>query len=297
MSEMENEVDVPTVPSSNDTNAEKFEFEYVRDLALPAFTKLNKERWFKWGLSSAMQISRFSLVGVRWRKNSCIDSFFSDFFNSLVVREHFLDRALGPRCLDRQIKCSSVDYYECSTAACTLGLLNRLREPPYEVITRGKPGYIKRMFDEDYEGLTIFDELRSAMINPDSENYYVYTSEERQEILIQLFTWIITGGSMCQFEDTWDPYLAALKDVMRDLLTVTRTSPLSQLMDAEGKEMTLKPSIAVQTKVFRVQGITDSSGIYHSLFQSDSPHNYCWIFVDGIKRSATVLYSPFTKFW
>jgi len=52
----------------------------------------------------------------------------------------------------------------------------------------------------------------------DSDNYDMFTEEERSEFLFRVFRHLCLGGAVCQFEDTIQPYLDATKAVYKDLV-------------------------------------------------------------------------------
>jgi len=52
----------------------------------------------------------------------------------------------------------------------------------------------------------------------DSDNYDMFTEEERSEFLFRLFRHLCLGGAVCQFEDTIQPYLDATKAIYKDLI-------------------------------------------------------------------------------
>jgi len=59
---------------------------------------------------------------------------------------------------------------------------------------------------------------RQMLLMPDSDNYDVFNGEERNEFLFLLFQHLCLGGSVCQYEDTVQPYLDATKAIYKDLI-------------------------------------------------------------------------------
>ena len=52
----------------------------------------------------------------------------------------------------------------------------------------------------------------------DSDNYEMYTDEEREELLMRLFKHVCLGGPVCQFEDGVKPYLDTTKALYKELV-------------------------------------------------------------------------------
>ena len=60
--------------------------------------------------------------------------------------------------------------------------------------------------------------LLQMLLIEDSDNYDMFTEEERNEFLFQLFRHLCLGGTICQYEDTIQPYLDATKAIYKDLI-------------------------------------------------------------------------------
>ena len=190
-------------------------------------------------------------------------------------------------------------------------------------------GYIRKCYDNVIEGVTVSDLLHDMLLNPDSDNLEVYSDEEKQEFLYDLFKSVVTGGSMCQFEDSWDPYLTAVKvrpclcascccsrsccefaslsvrgrvcvcgSVMeRQVLTccarvcccATQTI-YKQLLSVHKNEA---GKLVISSVVLKLKSIDADT----ALFPSDSPYHTCYVVVDPLKRAVTVFYNAFVHFW
>jgi len=166
--------------------------------------------------------------------------------------------------------------------------------------------WIKKRAEESWEGIAICDSLREALILPplgDPEgqdpsgsaealilpNRFgdLYSMEERREFLFRAARWVVGGGAMCQYEDEWTPYAAAVRDIARDFLTVVK--------GATG-------GVSVATQVWQVGGVEwgeeKCEGLKGGgLFPLESPHNVCWIFADPVHRVVHVFHSSFVPFW
>jgi hypothetical protein len=70
---------------------------------------------------------------------------------------------------------------------------------------------IVKCFDEYYDQLVISDELRKVLVLEESDNFPLYTQEDRNEFIFHLFRLLCLGGSLCQYEDELTPYLTVTK--------------------------------------------------------------------------------------
>ncbi len=77
-------------------------------------------------------------------------------------------------------------------------------------------------YEDEFNGVTVADELREMLVNEDSEHAYVYSDDEKQEFLFQLFRMVAVGGTMMQYEDLAEPYFETAKGIYKDFLTVFR---------------------------------------------------------------------------
>jgi len=60
--------------------------------------------------------------------------------------------------------------------------------------------------------------MLQMLLMPDSDNYDMFSAEERNEFLFLLFRHLCLGGAVCQYEDTVQPYLDATKAIYKDLI-------------------------------------------------------------------------------
>lgn len=71
----------------------------------------------------------------------------------------------------------------------------------YAVISTGivrQSGSIMKCYDEMYGDIMVSDELRKMLLLDDSDNYEVYSEDDRSEFLFRIFKHICLGGSVCQ---------------------------------------------------------------------------------------------------
>jgi hypothetical protein len=93
-----------------------------------------------------------------------------------------------------------------------------------------KNGDISKCFDvyysptgqdesEEIGDFLISDELRKCLLDPSSESYDIaFQREHRQELLYHIFSHLVLGGRINQFEDNIGPYLQVTKMLYKDMV-------------------------------------------------------------------------------
>lgn len=79
-------------------------------------------------------------------------------------------------------------------------------------------GHIRKCLDEYYEQIVISDELRKVLLLEESDNYEIYSDQERNEFIFRLFKHVAIGGEVCQYEDVIQPYIDVTKSIYKDLI-------------------------------------------------------------------------------
>lgn len=53
----------------------------------------------------------------------------------------------------------------------------------------------------------------------EADEYDIFSAEERAELLFKLFTLLVVGGPLNQYEDNIGPYFDITRDLYKDLVT------------------------------------------------------------------------------
>ena len=267
----------------------------------PSFTGVNSQRWTKWGLSST-QLIRLSIV--RGGRDLALegDAFLRDLFASDALKSALPVASKlkeGARIHSRPLK----------VTATSLSLFDPLIEA--DALREGTDGktFIPGRMDEVWDGLSIANTAREALCLPSMGDPFdedpsdeassllqpnrfsdAVSDAVREELLWNLARWVVAGGGMCQYEDLWDPYAEAIKDVARDILSVVRATG-----DEEGSTPKV---ISSAWKIIRIEGDSSGGGGKTTnknamLFPHENAHNLCLVIGDPLKRLVHILYSPF----
>ena len=60
------------------------------------------------------------------------------------------------------------------------------------------------------------------MLVEDSDNFSSFSSTDRQEFLFRLFTHLVVGGNLNQYDDSIAAYFDLTKSLYKDLVTVSK---------------------------------------------------------------------------
>uniref|UniRef100_H2ZFX6 Cilia- and flagella-associated protein 300 n=1 Tax=Ciona savignyi TaxID=51511 RepID=H2ZFX6_CIOSA len=250
-----------------------FKFTYLPK-QLPTFSTKDFTTYFeKWYLKDRIRAWKFSFdKGFQhYKKEQFIQDFFKD--ENVLANIQVMSATGGWGSLASAHEVSSEELN------CTVTSLNFFDKLKEEGIVR-ESGAICKCFDEFYEGVTISDELRKMILLEDSDNFECYNEMERKEYIFKLFSHLVIGGPICQFEDNIQPYLDVTKSLYKDLVCVQRNSETKEMM--------------VMTKAYKVK-IMDLKG--NTVYPSEQEHDqtFAYLTVDPLKRHVTLLYHCWGK--
>ncbi|KAJ3010277.1 hypothetical protein HKX48_007499 [Thoreauomyces humboldtii] len=200
-----------------------------------------------------------------------LSRFLVDLVNDPSVNPHV--RVLGTK--DRWCTLgtvSAVHTEPTSHTVTTLAFFDRLRPVEGGPVVR-KTGEIVKCLDEYHERFLVADELRRCLIVEEAETYALFGQEEREEFIFHVFKALCLGGKLCQYEDELEPYLNATKLIYKDLISVAKDPQTNKLR--------------VSSLVYKVTGLDSSVS---PLFPSEHPQNFCYVSIDPMKRTVSLLY-------
>eukprot|EP01017_Pseudomicrothorax_dubius_P033633 TRINITY_DN451_c0_g1_i4.p1 TRINITY_DN451_c0_g1~~TRINITY_DN451_c0_g1_i4.p1 ORF type:complete len:252 (+),score=51.97 TRINITY_DN451_c0_g1_i4:61-756(+) len=198
-----------------------------------------------------------------------VDSFLNDLFSSAEVR-----KAISSEFSFNTPAVGKVSYEKLKCTMTNMDMFEVLEKR--EIVVEG---YIKKRFDEFFDGITIQDLLRECILMEESEYYDVFSTEERQQFLFHVFTLLVLGGALCQYEDYITEYLKKTKELYKSLVSA-RKDPTSG-------------SIFVESNVFRVKAIDDTQ-IWP---EKSHPQNRLYVIVNPSIRQAVILYHKWRSYW
>ena len=117
------------------------------------------------------------------------------------------------------------------------------------------------------------------MLVEESESYAAIPQETRDEFLWHIFSRIIIGGSLCQYENVVQPYLDMTKSFYKDIVSAAK--------DPESKEIYIR-SIPVQILDI------EKANLYNKKYH---PQNFFYVIVDPYQRYVHLWYHNWVPFW
>lgn len=250
----------------DDLNSNTFQFEYIQDWSLPAFTGTDVATMLlQWNLDKSLTLKKFHFIGPLL---SNYHKVVHDFFMSTLVLNSLGISSLSPT------ESFAIESEELSTNVLSTTFFDRLVDESVVSPT----GHIRGCFDETYDGITVGDELRELLVNPESLKAQVFDNNDRKEFIFVIFKLLCVGGAMCQPDSSITRYIDATKGAYKDMLTVYR--------DASGE-------IKVACKVFLINKI--SGQVLHS--HPENPHNLLVLVIDSVKKHVIALKYDHSPFW
>lgn len=121
--------------------------------------------------------------------------------------------------------------------------------------------------------------------------HYILSEDDKKEFLVGLFCHLVTGGSLCQYEDSVEPYIEITKLIYKDLVTVAtnqlngeKNSPCNA---GEGDNIIV---ISHVYKIHIASNQTISGKTASILFDRPSLNNFFYIVVNPLKQLCFTLY-------
>lgn len=208
------------------------------------------------------------------------DEFLKDLFNSPQVISSFQPLSgLGVG------KCTGLKYTHMTSNVLNMSFFDVL----HEINVCGENGYIRADMEEIYEGISLSDKLRKAMLweeameDEDIQAYETLHQDKYQkEFIFKLFQHIVIGGGCNQYEENVTEYLECVKLLYKDLICVAK-DPDTQEIRSFGQ-------------VFRIDSI---EGYENRLYTGDDhhPQNCFYVLVDPINWHVNFFYHNWKNFW
>ena len=237
------------------------------------FTKENFKILEKWGLSQNMEL-------VKFRFNTSFElqdlqRFLKDLFNDPIVRKNFppLTSVILP---DDQKEIENFKYKVLNTRATNMDIFDTLYEN--DIVTLDT-GYIHQDYDVYVEDITVSDKLKQAMLVEDSEAYSIFSQDQRDEFLFHIFKRIVVGGSLCQYENTIEPYLEMTKAFYKDIVSAAK--------EPETNKIYIR---SVPVEILSIE----KSNIYKKKYH---PQNFFYVIIDPYQRYVHLWYHNWVPFW
>jgi len=245
---------------------------HALESAFPSLqTQPMRDRLLKWNLQPTMVAKAFRYDQAFQPEQ--LDAFMLDFFNDPSVHEH-APVALNGGSWGRLGKVTAVRKERLASTLLRLDLFDRLEE--HEVVRKG---HISGCLDTPCAGLIASDRLRLALLDESSEDWSIFSTTERRELLFHIMLRLAVGGGLNQYEDVMEPYLGACKALYKDLVGVQKDATTGKMQ--------------VRSLCYEVADVTAESGALfpRAAGQPGAQHNFCYVCIDPAQRVVKYWYA------
>mmetsp|Transcript_71311 Transcript_71311/g.133385 ORF Transcript_71311/g.133385 Transcript_71311/m.133385 type:complete len:267 (-) Transcript_71311:155-955(-) len=250
--------------NGDDVEETSFKFHFLPDAKFQCFDHPEFQTMFeKWGLLPDMATVAFR-VEQQVTEDSMqrmLECFFRDREVVSVLHSATRLRVLSPDKV--RVRWEKMETKETGVAS----LLKKFED--CGALTSS--GHISGRFEEDWDGVPIVNLIREAVLMEESELYDAFTEKDRREFLFRVFSHVVFGGAINQYEDYVEDYVKATKAIYKDLLTVKQVET---------------GDVQVVSQVAAIQSLGQGGGLYHK----ESPLNFCYVIYDPIMRHVRVWY-------
>ena len=263
-------------PSSADGSGSAYNFTVINDpkASFPSVRDQdNRDALLRWNLLPFMQAKCFRFDQAFAPEHA--DAFLRDFFSSPMVQEaapvctgpgsHTIDHVgqFGPL----GDVTEPIKYHRLPTTVLRLDFFDRVKD---EGLVRA--GDIAGCFDVPCGDILVSDRLRKMILDESSEEWELYSEQERNELIFHVMKRLAVGGGMNQYDNQFQPYLDITKKLYKDLVTVSKS--------AAG-------ALQVSSITYEIESV---SGTNQSLWPRQNTHNFCYVVVDPLARHVKLWY-------
>ncbi|KAF7997894.1 hypothetical protein HCN44_009292 [Aphidius gifuensis] len=220
----------------------------------------------KWGLHLSIQNYLFNETFHEYHKYHLAEEFFkSDIvaksLKTWTSNNYKIQGFVASKVETKQISCSVV----------SMSFFDKLKDPKNNIVYES--GSIRQRYETEINGIMVSDNLRSMLIDEESDEYSIYSTDERDEFIFKIFQMLVLGGEYCQYEDYLQPYLDCTKKIYKDFVKVY-TEPSTN-------------DLAISTMILQVVAERDGK----AYFPNDPDHlqNIGYLLVDSNNREITTL--------
>lgn len=201
--------------------------------------------------------------------------FLRDLVNSVEVRRAFPPIANA----FRTEVVSEVKFSELRVRQTSMDLFDRLTESGLV----DSAGSIRKILPDYIDGVEISDRVREVLVVEESDNYGLFSEDDRSEFLFKIFSHLVLGGGLCQYEDEVAPYLTHTKELYKDLVAVSK--------DPESEEM------RIISRVYELHSNAVSATQDLALFSEDHRQNFLYVCVDPSYRHVNLWWHKWQSAW
>ncbi|XP_046989290.1 cilia- and flagella-associated protein 300-like isoform X1 [Schistocerca americana] len=257
-----------------------YTFIYVPNREFNTFKKKDvAELLMKWSMKDNLRFQTycFNQPFQTYRKNDLIEAFLKD--QTVIASLDCFQQSWKPRvpaCKSTPppygIAADTVEIKQVPCTVTSMSFFDPLLDSDNGIV-RGD-GWISKCMIYSIDGFEIYDELGKVLLDSESDNYDIFSEQDREQFIFHIFKHLCLGGKWCQYEDNINPYLETTKLIYKDLLRVHKDSTNKKLY--------------ISSLVFRVVA-RDKNGIAYFPFNPDNIQNFAYLIIDPPERKITTV--------
>ncbi|XP_074111603.1 cilia- and flagella-associated protein 300 [Cotesia typhae] len=177
--------------------------------------KNTRELFKKWGMNLSCQKFLFNETFHLYHKYNLAEAFFKD---SNVTEK--LKIWCGNEFRESNLTADEVEIKQIPCSIMSMTFFDKLKNLDNNIIHA--TGNIRQKFDDFVDGILVSDNLRAMLLDEESNEYNLYTPDERNEFIFKLFQLLVIGGEYCQYENDLENYLDLTKSLYKDFVRIQK---------------------------------------------------------------------------
>ncbi|CAL8094428.1 unnamed protein product [Orchesella dallaii] len=283
-----------------------FNFQHLSNHKFPALENPTvKENLVKWSMIDGLKFQAYSF-DKPFRKYNERD-FLTDFLGCQNVVSSLLKATPDHGFSSIGVPVDVVKFSEIKCNLTSVELFEKLKNNKVVCqsgsIIKCMPQYIRADLNSEAASLDfeieIADNLRKLLLcNEDDiddleEIGQTLSEDDRKEFLCTLFSHLVIGGSLCQYEDNVEPYIQTTKLLYKDLIAVAVNTTNSDGMTVVGEHHGGGDSLKVISYVYKIHSAVNEfagTGNKDVLFNRQYLNNFCYVIVNPLKQLCVTVY-------
>ncbi|XP_063979114.1 cilia- and flagella-associated protein 300-like [Diachasmimorpha longicaudata] len=202
----------------------KYTFVHVPEKNYPALNDKNIIQLLqKWGLNLMIQNFVFNEPFYQYQKYLLAEAFFKD--NTVSKSLKIWDGKYSFS--EEGIVADAVEINPIPCTVLSMSFFEKLQDPENNIVCNS--GNIRQKYEEQIDGIFVADNLRKMLLDEESDEYRLFSKNERTEFIFKIFQMLILGGEYCQYDDQLEPYLDCTKKIYKDLVRVHKLEDTNTL--------------------------------------------------------------------
>ncbi|ODN05397.1 hypothetical protein Ocin01_01271 [Orchesella cincta] len=282
-----------------------FNFQYLPNQKFQALENQTvKENLGKWSMIDGLKFQAYSFDKT-FRKYNERD-FLTEFMGCQNVVSTLLKATPDHGFSPIGVPVDVVKFSEVKCSLTTVELFEKLKDNKIArrngSIVKCMPHYIRADVNNETTSLgfelEIADNLRKLLLcNEDDIDDFedisqTLSEDDRKEFLCNLFSHLVIGGSLCQYEDNVEPYIQTTKLLYKDLIAVaSNPQNVDDRVTTVGQDRGDGEGLKIISHVYKIHSaVNEFAGNKDTLFNRQYLNNFFYVIVNPLKQICFTVY-------